>query len=143
MTKKQLFSFLILPFLAAPAVRAEIKLIAIGKVSGTYQDLATRTASPLESGVAGNILGGVGSGLAYAGGNTFLAIPDRGPNATPYNANVDDTTSFITRFQTFSLLLATNPSYDSLIVGSMPYIVSPFLTDTTLLRPLHNPEAIM
>ncbi len=133
MTKKQLIPFLMLPFLAAPSVQAEIKLIANGKVSGTYQDFATRTASPLESGVAGNILGGVGSGLAYAGGNTFLAIPDRGPNATPYNANVDDTTSYITRFQTFSLLLATNPSYDSLTVGSMPYIASPFLTDTTLL----------
>lgn len=35
--------------------------------------------------------------------NTFLAIPDRGPNATPYNVNVDDTTSYITHFQTFSL----------------------------------------
>jgi hypothetical protein len=29
--------------------------------------------------------------------------------------------------------LATNPAYDSLTVGSLPYILSPFLTDTTLL----------
>ena len=83
--------------------------------------------------MAGNILGGVGSGLAYAGGNTFLALPDRGPNATPYNSAVDNTTSYIPRFQTFSLSLAPNPSYDSLTVGSMPYFLSPFLTDTTLL----------
>ena len=65
--------------------QAQIDLIAIGKVSGKYQDMAIKTASSLESGVAGNMLGGVGSGLAYAGSNTFLALPDRGPNATPYN----------------------------------------------------------
>ena len=95
--------------------------------------MATKTANPLENGVAGNLLGGVGSGLAYAGGNTFLAIPDRGPNATPYNSAVDDTTSYVPRFQTFSLSLAPNPSYDSLVVGSLTHIVSPFLTETTLL----------
>ena len=133
MTNKHLIPFLLLPFFIVPTAQAQIDLISIGQVSGTYQDMATKTAAPLESGVAGNILGGVGSGLAYAGGNTFLALPDRGPNATPYNLLVDDTTSFIPRFQTFSLSLAPNPSYDSLIVGSMPYILSPFLTDTTLL----------
>ena len=47
-----------------------------------------------------NVLGGIGSGLAWAGGNTFLATPDRGPNATPYNSAVDDTVSYIARFQT-------------------------------------------
>jgi hypothetical protein len=60
-------------------------------------------------------------------------LNDRGPNATPYNSAIDDTTSYISRFQTFSLSLAANPSYDSLIVSSMPYILTPFLTDTTLL----------
>jgi hypothetical protein len=133
MTNKHLIPFLLLPVFMVPTAQAKIDLIAIGQVSGEYQDMATKTAVPLESGVAGNILGGVGSGLAYAGGNTFLAIPDRGPNATPYNPAVDDTTSFIPRFQTFSLSLAANPNYDSLTVGSLPYILSPFLTDTTLL----------
>jgi hypothetical protein len=133
MSNKHLIPFLLLPFFVFPTAQAQIDLISIGQVSGTYQDLAIKSSAPLESGVAGNLLGGVGSGLAYAGGNTFLAIPDRGPNATPYNPAVDDTTSFIPRFQTFSLSLAANPSYDSLTVGSLPYILSPFLTDTTLL----------
>jgi len=133
MKNKHLIPFLLLPFFVAPTAQAEINLVGIGQVSGTYQDMATKTAAQLENGVAGNLLGGVGSGLAYAGGNTFLAIPDRGPNATAYNPAVDDTASYITRFQTFSLSLAPNPGYDSLVVGSLPYIVSPFLTDTTLL----------
>ena len=133
MKNKHLVPFLLLPFFVVPTAQAEINLVGIGQVSGTYQDMATKTAAQLENGVAGNLLGGVGSGLAYAGGNTFLAIPDRGPNATAYNPAVDDTASYITRFQIFSLSLAPNPSYDSLVVGSLPYIVSPFLTDTTLL----------
>ena len=135
MTNKHLIPFLLLPVFMVPTAQAQIDLIAIGQVSGEYQDMATKTAAPLESGVAGNMLGGVGSGLAYAGRNTFLALPDRGPNATPYELGVavDNTTSFIPRFQTFSLSLAKNPSYDSLTVGSLPYILSPFLTDTTLL----------
>ncbi len=133
MTNKHLIPFLLLPFFAVTTAQAEINLIAIGQIDGNYQDMATNTAAPLESGVAGNILGGVGSGFAYAGGNTFLGVPDRGPNATVYNSAVDDTTSYIPRFQTFSLSLATNPSYNSLTAGSLPYILSPFLTDTTLL----------
>ncbi len=133
MTKKHLILFLLLPFFAAPAAQAQIDLIAIGEVNSNYQDLSTRTADPLENGVAGNLLGGVGSGLAYAGGNRFIAIPDRGPNANPYNPLVDDTTSFISRIQTFNLALGANPDYNSLDPNSLPYVLSPFLIDTTLL----------
>lgn len=133
MTPKYLIPFVLLPLLAAPAAQAEVNLVAIGQVSGNYQDLSTRTAGLLENGVAGNMLGGVGSGLAYAGGNTFLALPDRGPNANAYNALTDDTASYIPRFQTFNLALAANPGYDSSVTGSLPYILSPFLVDTTLL----------
>ena len=60
-------------------------------MSGTYEDFAAETADPLESGVPGNRLGGIGSGLAYAGGMTFLALPDRGPNANACIPFVDDT----------------------------------------------------
>ncbi len=133
MTQNHLIPFLLLPLWAIPAAQAEVNLAAIGQVSGTYQDMSTRTASLLENGVAGNMLGGVGSGLAYAGGNTFLALPDRGPNANLYNPLLDDTVSYIPRFQTFNLALANNPSYDSSVTGSLPYILSPFLIDTTLL----------
>jgi hypothetical protein len=91
---------------AVPAAHASVQLIAIGSLSGTYQDLSTATAAPLENGVAGNKLGGMGSAIAYAGGTTFLMLPDRGPNAVAYNSAVDDTASYIDRFQTLNLALA-------------------------------------
>jgi hypothetical protein len=50
--------------LLAPAVHAGPTLIAIGSISGTYEDFATETSAPLENGVPGNRLGGLGSGLA-------------------------------------------------------------------------------
>ncbi|MGH8499003.1 MAG: esterase-like activity of phytase family protein, partial [Methylococcales bacterium] len=131
--KKTLIPLLLLPIFGAPSAQAAVELIAIGRIDPSYQDLSTRTAGPLESGVPGNMLGSLGSGLAYAGDNIFIAIPDRGPNATPYDPAIDDTTSYINRFQTLNLSLAANPDYDSLVVGSLPYILSPFLTATTLL----------
>jgi hypothetical protein len=106
-----------------------IDLIAIGTVSGTYEDFATETAFPLENGVLGNGLGGIGSGLAYAGGTTFLALPDRGPNANPYNPLVDDTVSYIVRYQTLNLSLA--PTADP--ATGLPFTLTPMLSGTTLL----------
>lgn len=67
---------------------AASSLIAVGSLSGVA-DLSGLNYS-LESGVAANILGGLGSGLAYAGNNTFLSLPDRGPNADVYNCPVPD-----------------------------------------------------
>ncbi len=110
-----------------PVAHADIELIAIGSISGTYTDMATETGTTLESGVLGNRLGGLGSGLAYAGGNTFVSLPDRGPNALSYNAAVDDTTSFIPRFHTLSMNLAPSESGETL-----PYVLTPMLQDTTL-----------
>src|SRR5215468_12055656 len=56
-------------------------IIAIGSIDGLYEDFATKTAALLENGLPGNRLGGIGSGLTWMGGNRFLALPDRGPNA--------------------------------------------------------------
>jgi hypothetical protein len=104
-----------------------IELIARGSLSGTASDLSGQS-SPLENGVAGNLLGGIGSGLAWAGGNTFLALPDRGPNATAYNSAVDDTASYIARFQTMTLALtASAPG------AALPFTLTPTLSATTLL----------
>jgi len=76
-TKKlKVFLFIWLALLARIAY-ADPTLIAIGTVSGLYEDFAEQTAGTLENGFPGNRLGGIGSGLAYAGGNTFLAVPDR------------------------------------------------------------------
>lgn len=104
------------------------QLIAIGVLNGNQGDLSSQTAGALENGIAGNLLGGVGSGLAWAGGNTFIATPDRGPNAAPYNPLVDDTTSYITRFQTLTLALTPNNSG-----AGLAFNMTPTLSATTLL----------
>jgi hypothetical protein len=107
-----------------PAVQATPELIAIGTINLTA-DLSGLTGT-LENGVAANTFGGLGSGLTWAGGNTFIAVPDRGPNATSWNSGLDDTTSYIPRFQTLNLSLSAVPS------GNLSYTVTPTLAGTTL-----------
>lgn len=119
-------AFLLTALMAAPAAEAAPTLIAIGTLNGAG-DLSGLGA-PMENGVPGDILGGLGSGLAYAGGNTFLALPDRGPNATPYNTAVDNTASYIGRFQTMTLGLTPGAPGSTL-----PYAMTPTLTGTMLL----------
>ena len=128
MSGKLLTSLIATSLLLSGEAYASVDLIAIGSISGSYEDLASQTAAPLENGVPGNRLGGIGSGLAYAGGNTFLALPDRGPNAKPYNSLVDDTVSYIVRFHTFTLSLA--PSDPG---SALPFTLTPTLRNTTLL----------
>jgi hypothetical protein len=115
------------------SAHAAVDLIAIGSISGSYEDLSNNAAAPLENGVAGNRLGGLGSGLAYAGGDTFLAVPDRGPNAVSYASSIDDTVSYINRFQTLNLSLAPNPDYNPKEPSSLPFVLTPTLRNTTLL----------
>ena len=91
MKNKHLAWLAVSSLIGLPAAHADIELIATANINGTYEDLAHNTAKPLENGVPGDRLGGIGSGLAYAGGTTFLALPDRGPNAASYNGAVDDT----------------------------------------------------
>ncbi|MCX7097349.1 MAG: esterase-like activity of phytase family protein [Methylococcales bacterium] len=131
--KNKILPFLLPLAIATPLAQASVDLIAIGQIDASYQDNSVRTAGALENGIAGNLLGGMGSGLAYAGGNVFIAVPDRGPNATAYNTLVDDTTSYIPRFHTMNMALAANPSYNAGTVGSLPYVLSPQVTATTLL----------
>lgn len=116
---------------AAPA-QAQVRLIARGSLGGSFD--ASGLTYRLENGLRGDTLGGIGSGLAYAGGNTFIATPDRGPNATAYNSAVDDTSSFVSRFQTLSLVLTPNAAGSAL-----PFALTPSLTATTLL---FSPQAL-
>jgi hypothetical protein len=111
--------------LAATAANATPVLLGIGTYGETV-DLSGQSGL-LENGLPGNVFGGLGSGFTYAGGNTYLALPDRGPNATPYNPLVDDTTSYIARFQTVQLNIAPSGG------GPLPLTVTPTLTGTTLL----------
>ncbi len=85
MRKLTLIASCVSAILTASAAHAAVELIAESRVSGAYQDYSVETAGPLESGVPGNKLGGMGSALAYAGCNSFVALPDRGPNALVYN----------------------------------------------------------
>lgn len=123
--------FAIAASLAALPLHAAVDLIAMGKLSGSSSDLSGLSGN-LENGVAANLFGGVGSGLAWAGGNTFIALPDRGPNATPWNPNVDDTASYISRFHTLTLDLTSSG-------GPLPFTLTPTLKSTTLL---YSPTAL-
>src|SRR5262245_37931463 len=102
-------------------------LIATGTLDASVGDLATKTFKPLENGAAGNLFGGIGSGLGHAGGDKFIGVPDRGPNAVEYNDCVDHTTSYINRFHTLRLRLVPSSG------GGLPYVLKPSLEATTLM----------
>ncbi|HEX5229599.1 MAG TPA: esterase-like activity of phytase family protein, partial [Bryobacteraceae bacterium] len=111
--------------------QAQPTLLAVGTLdstrAGSFSDLSGLNY-PLENGVKANELGGLGSGLAYAGGYTFLALPDRGPNAKSFDSAIDDTVSYINRFHTITMDLEPNRSGSGL-----PYNLKPTMRATTLL----------
>ena len=117
----------------ATHTQAQITLIAKGTLTGSRagenKDLSGLNYN-LENGVPANLLGGLGSGMSYMTGNKFLAVPDRGPNAVPYNSDIDDTASYIPRFQTIEMKL--EPSSDP--AATLPFTLTPHLKATTLLR---------
>ena len=110
-------------------------LIAVGSLTQTDAGLLTDLSgltNTLENGDPANILGGMGSGIAWAGGNTFLAIPDRGPNAVNFaNLNeglaIDNTVTFIPRFHTITMKLKENKE------PGLPFVLETRLRSTTLL----------
>ena len=114
----------------ASSADAQVALIAKGTLTGSsagsYADLSGLKGK-LENGAAANLLGGLGSGLAHVSGDEFLALPDRGPNAMPFDSNIDDTVSYINRFHTVRMHLKANPG------GALPYAITPELESTTLL----------
>jgi len=117
--------------LLIPQGTAQIQLLAVGSLTeskaGPWADLSGLTYT-LENGVPANSLGGFGSAITYAGGNTFLALPDRGPNALSFDPNVDDTVSYINRFHTVTMDLDRNAS-----ATGLPFTLTPKLRATTLL----------
>ena len=131
MRKLTLIASCVSAILTAASAHAAVDLIAESQISGTYQDYSVETSGPLESGVPGNKLGGMGSAIAYAGCNSFVALPDRGPNALVYKPEIDNTTTYIPRFHALHLSLAPATA------GSpLPYVLTPFVTETTLLSSL-------
>jgi Esterase-like activity of phytase len=120
-----------LGLIIAPQSQAQISLLAVGTLNdsraGSFADLSGLTYN-LENGRPANLLGGFGSGIAYASGNTFLALPDRGPNAVPFDSAIDDTASYITRFHTITMELDPNTTG-----AGLPFTLTPKLRATTLL----------
>jgi len=112
--------------LQVPIANATPVLLGIGSLPGSGSDLSGLTGT-LESGISTNLLGGMGSGFAYAGNNTFLALPDRGPNALAYTGGsaVDNTTSYISRFHTMGLSYSAGTT--------LPLTITATLDGTTLL----------
>ena len=121
----------VLALFAAPGSQAQTSLLAVGTLdqsrAGAWADVSGLTYT-LENGVPANSLGGFGSAIAYAGGNTFLALPDRGPNAVEFDDNIDSTDSYINRFHTVTMDLKANKSGSGL-----PFTLTPTLRATTLL----------
>ena len=117
-------------FFSAGPAGAQITLLAKATFTttsaGYYADLSGLNYT-LENGAAANLLGGLGSGLAYISTDRFLAVPDRGPNAVPYDSNIDDTASYINRFHTIKMNLQPNPG------AGLPFTINPTLEKTTLL----------
>ena len=109
----------------------QFPLLAVGTLdesrSGAWADVSG-LAYTLENGAPANKLGGIGSAITYAGGNAFLALPDRGPNAVAFNPAVDDTVAYVNRFHTVHLNLTPNHSSSGL-----PFELKPLLQQTTLL----------
>jgi len=124
-------SLVLLSSLLVSQASAEVTLLAIGTLTdshaGSNADLSGLNY-PLENGAPANLLGGLGSGLTYASANKFLALPDRGPNAFPFDSAIDDTASYINRFHTITMELNSSPN-----AAGLPFTLVPRLIDTTLL----------
>jgi hypothetical protein len=127
------FVFAALHAFAGPILLANATLTSSS--DGYYTDLSGLKGT-MENGVAKTLLGGLGSGLAWAWGNTFIAVPDRGPNAVSYDSLIDDTVTYIPRFHTISMDLELN-QWRSLSFtrtpGTLPFTLTPTLEKTTLL----------
>ena len=108
-----------------------LPVLAIGTLDqsrdGSFVDVSGLTYK-LENGVRANELGGFGSAITYASGNTFLALPDRGPNAVEFDDAIDNTASYINRFHTIKMNLVPNTTGSGL-----PFTLAPELKTTTLL----------
>jgi hypothetical protein len=134
-TRTRLPAALLSLLLSTAAARAAVTFIGEAAIDGQSADKSGLPATPLEDGYSpANALNGFGSGIAYAGGNTFYLLADRGPNkvAYPGGTAVDNTTSWQTRYQTFTLTFTPVPSSFTAL-GNPPYNLQYTNIATTLL----------
>ena len=110
-----------------PQRAAGPKLLGIATLTGATDQSGLK--GKLENQVdAGNMLGGTGSSLTYAGHDRFLALPDRGPNARVWSEELDQTTSFVSRFHEITLI--AEPSKTG---APWPMAIKASLKETRLL----------
>ncbi len=122
--------------LAVTSASAAVTYVGDAIIPGNGTDLSGLPPTLLEDGVSPqNGLNGFGSGLAYAGGNTFYALADRGPNKVAYSGGtaVDNTTSYANRFQHFAITFTPVGSADGQGHFSH-YNIGATNTATTLLK---------
>jgi len=100
--------------IATPSFAA-VTFIGKAVITGTATDQSGLDGSLLEDGCSkNNAFNGIGSGLTYAGGTTFYALEDRGPNKVVYSGGsaVDNTTTYPCRFQQLGITLTPVGSPD-------------------------------
>ena len=122
----------VLALFASPLSQAQtLRLLAVGTLDGSRDGSLTDLSGlsyNLENGAPANLLGGLGSAITWSSGNTFLALPDRGPNAMVFDAHIDNTVSYVNRFLTITMHLKPNQDADGL-----PFTLTPHMQATTLL----------
>jgi Esterase-like activity of phytase len=126
-----LFAGALALFATALSQAQTLPLIAVGTLDGSRAGSGADLSGlhyNLENGVPANALGGFGSALAYASGDTFLALPDRGPNATEFGDAIDNTASYVNRFHTITMHLEPNRTG-----AGLPFTLTPEMRATTLL----------
>ena len=112
-----------------PPLSDEEVAAAVASIARTHsRKTGQNSFGTLEDGLPANILEDLGRGSLMLTETLFSALSDRGPNATPYNSTVDDTVSYISRFQTINMALTPNAPGSSL-----PFTLTPTVTQTTLL----------
>ncbi len=82
---------------SALAVPPAVSYIGEAIIPGNGTDFSGLPSTVIEDGKSPhNALNGFGSAFAYAGGNVFYGLSDRGPNKVAYSGGtpVDNTTSY-------------------------------------------------
>ena len=105
-------------------------LIAIGTISGFYEDFATQTAAPLENGVRGNRLGGIGIGHRLSRRRLLRrAARSRAERRGVQPVRTDDTRVV---HQPLSYRAHESVAERSRF-APLPFTLTPMVVDTTLL----------
>jgi hypothetical protein len=93
----------------APGPAGTVTYIGRAVIDGTGIDKSGLPGTILEDGASPrNGLNGFGSAIAYAGGNRYFLLADRGPNKVAYAGGevVDYTTSYPNRYQVFEITVS-------------------------------------